>query len=360
MIIYFVITNLWGGGAQKAILKLAETLQKSINEVAVITLEAGSAYEIPPGIRVLSLEAQSKKWGRWFSRRLAAYKLKSLLKKLKPADLVISTLPYADEVVFLAGIRQHVARVANTLGMELGRMREKSRLRSYLRYRKYQRIYSCPQLIAVSEGVAEDLRGSLHIRNPILVLPNIIEKNDLRLLSACHSDAFKFEAKSYILHAARFSPQKRHDLLLDVWMEWTEGPPLVLLTNPTQKLELMIRERNLSHRVFIAGFQKNPYPWYQRAALTVLCSDYEGLPNVLLESLACGTPVVSTNCPSGPSEILRDYPTCLVPCNDKKSLLKALKRIWESPPSVENYDFSKYSSESVIETLESLALKLRA
>ena len=107
----------------------------------------------------------------------------------------------------------------------------------------------------------------------------------------------------FVLHASRFMPQKRHDLLLDAWLAARLPHRLVLLTQASPGLDALIAERGLKERVLVAGFRPNPYPWMRAAELLVLSSEREGMPNVLVEALACGTRVVSTDCPSGPREV---------------------------------------------------------
>ena len=130
---------------------------------------------------------------------------------------------------------------------------------------------------------------------------------------------------------------------------------LVLLSAPEPQLQAMIDSRGLADRVFIAGFRLNPYPWIAEADLLVLCSDHEGLPNVLIEALACGTPVVSTDCPSGPREILAAFPQCLVPCGDVAALAQAISDKLASPIDPGKADLSIYEMSRVVAAYERLA-----
>ncbi|HYP53040.1 MAG TPA: glycosyltransferase, partial [Pyrinomonadaceae bacterium] len=99
------------------------------------------------------------------------------------------------------------------------------------------------------------------------------------------------------------------------------------------RLEALIGELNLTDDVALPGFVTNPYALMSRAAAFVLSSRWEGLPTVLIEALACGCPVVATDCPSGPREILNggDY-GALVPVGDAAALCDAMSRVLEARP----------------------------
>jgi glycosyltransferase involved in cell wall biosynthesis len=93
------------------------------------------------------------------------------------------------------------------------------------------------------------------------------------------------------------------------------------------------RELGISESVVLPGFTPNPYAYMQRAKLFVLCSRWEGSPNVLTEAMALGTPVVSTDCPSGPRELLdRGRIAPLVPVGDWQALSEAMRLVLDNPP----------------------------
>ncbi len=94
----------------------------------------------------------------------------------------------------------------------------------------------------------------------------------------------------------------------------------------------LARELGVADRVILAGFQSDPMPFYQTADLFALSSDYEGFGNVIVEAMACGTPVVSTDCPSGPAEILEGgkYGR-LVPVDDIEAMASAIAATLDEP-----------------------------
>jgi glycosyltransferase involved in cell wall biosynthesis len=109
---------------------------------------------------------------------------------------------------------------------------------------------------------------------------------------------------------------------------------LVILGEGPQRpeLEACVRDLGLEDDVWLPGAVDNPYAWMARAQLFVLASYFEGLPTVLIEALACGCPVVSTDCPTGPREILEDGRHGeLVPMRDPEALAAAMARTLDNP-----------------------------
>jgi glycosyltransferase involved in cell wall biosynthesis len=118
----------------------------------------------------------------------------------------------------------------------------------------------------------------------------------------------------------------------------------------------MIASRRLESRVTIAGFRENPYPWYANAAALVLTSDFEGMPNVLVEALACGTPVVSTDCASGPREVLTgSMSRFLVPPGDTDAIAARLREVVQSRPNIDRDVIAPFRHDKVLAAVESLA-----
>ena len=192
------------------------------------------------------------------------------------------------------------------------------------------------RLVGVSQGVTQDLHASYAVEvdrlstiyNPVDII-GVRSQADHPLLPPCAG----WFAKPSILGAGRFVKQKRFDLLIRAFaQEVNRGADihLILLGKgpERQSLEVLAKDTGVSGRVFFAGFQMNPYPFIKAATALASSSDYEGLGMVLLESMAIGTPVISTDCPSGPREILEDgRHGILTPIGDWKSLGSAIGRM---------------------------------
>ncbi|MEW5889173.1 MAG: glycosyltransferase [Pseudomonadota bacterium] len=340
MRVAFVTTNLRGGGAEKALLKLAHLLGAAGHDVHLVLLEhvvdhpPDGAFRLhaltPPGV-----EASKGLLGKY----RASIKLRQLFARLNrdgPFDLVVSSLPFADEVTALARLPRHWCRIANTLSAEVAALARANRGKATRRLRRYRRLYARRNLIAVSEGVAQDLRQGMGLSEAnITTIYNPFDPDAIRCLAQAQDE--DIPDHPYVVHVGRFARQKRHDLLFDAWRRAGLPHKLVLLTAPAPELDRLISEHGLRDAVVVAGFRPNPYPWMRRAELLVLCSDHEGMPNVLVEALICGTRVVSTDCPSGPREVMRGgLARFLVPCGDAMALAKAMRAALAAPaPSAE-------------------------
>jgi glycosyltransferase involved in cell wall biosynthesis len=148
-----------------------------------------------------------------------------------------------------------------------------------------------------------------------------------------------------ILGAGRLDPQKDFVTLIRAFARVRAGRParLVILGAPSRmqpaysaELQDLPGTLDVARDVAMPGFVDNPLAFMARSAVFVLSSLYEGLPGVLIQALACGCPVVSTDCPSGPREVLdhgRFGP--LVPIGDDEALARAIEAILDDPPPAE-------------------------
>jgi glycosyltransferase involved in cell wall biosynthesis len=132
-----------------------------------------------------------------------------------------------------------------------------------------------------------------------------------------------------ILTVGSFKDQKNHQLLLRSFSQMISAEARLMLVGTGQSevnLRALAADLGIADRVIFAGFHPDPTPFYMTADLFVLSSDYEGFGNVIVEAMACGTPVVSTDCPSGPAEILENgrYGR-LVPVNNPSALATAMR-----------------------------------
>jgi len=348
----FLLSSLAGGGAERAMLRLAAAFRHRGHRAHVIALDPKVEHEVPAGVEVHVLQGRRGLLGTW----LAARALRALYFRLGLGSdcVTVSTLPYADQVAVSAKLPNLWCRITNTLSAEIGELQRASPSKAARRLARYRRLYEGRNLVAVSDGVAADLRSGIGLRRARIVrIYNGFDLDAIR--SAASQSEPDLPREPFVVHVGRFMPQKRHDLLLDAWQRAGLGHKLVLLAASSRALQSLILQRGLQDRVLVAGFRPNPYPWMRAAELLVLSSDREGMPNVLVEALTCGTRVVSTDCPSGPREVLRgELARWLVPPGNADSLAAAMRAALAAPRPDERalpQDFTQARMVSAYEAL---------
>jgi len=352
-----ITTNLRGGGAEKAMLKLSALLAGQGHETHLLILEHRVEHDLPQGITVTALTSPGQTASKgMLGKYLLAWRLRLCVKKLAgdtPFDLIVSTLPFADEISRLARLPKLWHRIANTLSAEIGRLSATSHAKAARRLKKYRHLYDGAQLLAVSRGVADDLHELGIAARRVECLYNPFDANAIQTAAKAPAP---LPDTPYIVHVGRFSAQKRHDLLFEAFRQLPDSHALVLLCHDDPVLRAMIAHHGLAERVIVAGFQPNPYPWIAAADLLVLCSDHEGMPNVLIEALLLGVPVVSTDCPSGPREVLENG-RCgrLVPCDDAAALCDAMRETLSGKGDIAPFDSSPFLPDTATSHLERLA-----
>ena len=187
------------------------------------------------------------------------------------------------------------------------------------------------RVVAVSKGVAEDFITStgcpLH---KVKVIYNPVIGPEMKRLAEEEIEHTWLNSEEPVfLSVGRLAPQKNHKLLLRAFAKINQTMPchLILLGEGAllDELKNMAVQLGISEKVDFYGFSPNPYAFMKRSNALVLSSNFEGFGNVLAESMACGCPVISTDCPSGPAEILAGGKYGhLTPMNDEEALAKAM------------------------------------
>lgn len=171
----------------------------------------------------------------------------------------------------------------------------------------------CDAVVAVSEGVRRSIVnvGKVPPDKVVRIYNPVVPSNLSDLLAEPLTHPwFQSEQPPVILGVGRLVPAKDFDTLLHAFAQVRrkESCRLVILGSGNQRVALqsLISELKIADSVDMPGYVSNPYPWFAGASVFALSSVREGLGNVIIQALACGTPVVATDCPSGPREILDD------------------------------------------------------
>ncbi len=348
-----IITNLAGSGAEKIVIQMARMFKEKDIDVHIFLLENVITYDNINDLQIHLLSAKRNiyKVLKIFGDKLLASKLKRIVKQIELGsiqfDLFLSNLPAADRVAVQASLPHCRYLIHTSYSMELKEFRQKGKVRRAAKKEKlYRTLYEGKDLIAVSEGIKEDLdkMGIGYASCEVIYNPF-----DIEAIRKLGEEEILHEIEGeYLLSASAFRPVKRHDILLEAYSKLKDPPPLKLLCNPDPKLEKMIDELGIKEQVEILGFMKNPYPVIKNAKLLILSSEREGLPTVLIEALILGTPVVSTDCISGPSEILTgELSQYLAKVNDSGDLSKKLTLAIEYYPEIKEAHIENFSVKNV-------------
>lgn len=297
------VPSLAVGGAERVALNLSQTLAKKGFKVDLVLQNAVGSFlqQVAPEVRVIDLKATS-----------LMGKLYGLVRYLQREQPVV-LLSILDNIN-LASWAQRLARVPTRVVVSLHINLSEQAQGLKTRLRPYVVRYSYPladSIVAVSHGVARDLScvSGLSLAK-IQVLPNpivcarVIEATD----KAVPHPWFAPGQPPVILGVGRLAKEKDFTTLIRAFAQVRQHHParLMILGEGEQRsrLELLIRRLNLEAEVALPGYIENPYPYMAKASVFVLSSTSEAFGNVLVEAMAVGTSIVSTDCAGGPREIL--------------------------------------------------------
>lgn len=328
--ILFILDTPGEGGAQRVAINILKYINRNRfePELAVFKSEGGYKTMVPEDIIYHNLNVKRT--------RFSILPLTHLIKKIRPA-LIFSTLIKVDEAVNFA-----VKLARNPIKIIL---RSSNFLSKKLKVEPLRTVFFCRWsyrssdiIIATTQEMRHDLHYKLNLPlNKIKVIPNPIDLEMVRNL-ACepvNDPWFKDNSlRNYklIITMGRLTEQKGFPYLLNAFKEIRNKIPakLVILGRGEKKrhLETLARNLDIYKDLKFMGFQTNPYKYIANSDLFVLPSLWEGFPNSIIEAMACGTPVVSTDCLSGPKEIINNGENgLLVPPKDYQALTNGILQI---------------------------------
>lgn len=347
--ILLVIDSLSAGGAEKVVLILARSLSQLGHNVHIITIDNKIEYDINFDIKVNTIGFRKSHFEPTYYKYGKA--LKNLIRNIEEQygrfHITVSFLKKAHRLMAKANHPDTYYSIRNTLS--LSTLKNRKGLRRFIRIQKLKALYNDKNILAVSKGCEIDLIKNIGIKpKSIQTICNPIDIDTINKLSQKENP---YSDLDYIVHIGRLSEAKRHDLLLKSFALSGIKQNLILLGDGPLKNNLvqLACDLQISSQVIFAGFKQNPYPIIKHAKLCVLSSDYEGMPNAILDALSVGTPVVSTDCPSGPKELLTgQLANYLVPVGNANALSdkisKALQDIENGKLHVPNSVIEKFDA----------------
>ncbi len=330
----FFLPGLHGGGAERVALNLLQGMvdQGYQPDLLVGQLEGDMAEQVPTGVNTINLQKP---------RVIACVPaLARYLREERP-DALVAHIFHSNLAAILAGkMAKGSTRIIGVEHNAMGKALSQS-FKTRVVKQVMKLLYPGADIIVgVSDGVCRDICESLGVaEEKVLTIYNPVV-NDALLLKAEEIPDHPWidSDQPLFLGLGRLAPEKDFPNLLQAFAEFRksrEGKLLILGEGALRaQLEDQIEELGIGDDVEMPGFCQNPYGYLSKATALVLSSEWEGLPTVLIEALACGCPVVSTDCPMGPDEILEGgkYGP-LVPMKDPVALAKAMIEITDNPPN---------------------------
>jgi glycosyltransferase involved in cell wall biosynthesis len=329
------VHSLSGGGAERAMVNLARGFSERGVSVDLVLLKVEGAYlnQVPPEVRIVDLGG-----GRLMMR---LFDLVQYFQRERP-QVFLSSLSEANIAAlwtrcFAQVSTRLVVNVQNNISQEA---ENGAKLKTRLMPRLVRWFFPwADAIVPVSEGVADDLRKiglpSDRIRvihNPV-VTPELIQ----RAQEPVEHSWLQPGEPPVLIAVGRLTRQKDFPTLFRAFAQVRQQREARLMIlgegEDRAELESLAQSLGIVDQVAMPGFVENPFAYMSRSAMFVLSSLFEGLPTVLIEAMAVGTPVVSTDCPSGPMEILQggQYGK-LTKVGDVDGLAQAIVQTLDQPP----------------------------
>ena len=355
MKIFFILPSLAGGGAERVLLTLANGFSKKSNNVYLLLIDNQGVYkdEVLENIQIINLES---------NRVLSSFfSIRQWIIEIEP-DIIFSSIAHLNLLLLFIkktikkSKSKFIIRESNTLS----KVNKKS-IKIAIIKTLVKKFYPVSDLIIVpSKGVAKDLINNFNIKNKIEFMNNPIDYNWLKSQSKKPlEDPFLLQSsKNFIVGVGSLTKQKDFSTLIKAFLAVKKKKDfkLIILGEGPERssLEQLIIRLGLENDVSMPGFVKNPFNYLKASSLFVLSSLFEGSPNVLIQALLLNIPCVSTNCQSGPREILRDgkygqlvevgdhleMSEAIINVLEKKREISSLKRIrkeYDSDKIVDKY-----------------------
>jgi len=336
-----VVPFLSNGGAERVMFNLALYFKQHDIEVHIIAAsdDAPNRALLPADISFYTLNNRSPLSGPSFF--LNTKRLIPILKKIEP-DLVLTTSDYLNAAVLMVRKFTNLKyKVVVRLEVHIGNYLQDLQFKSRLLLKQIHKfiVRNADAIVGVSRGVTENFCELYNIpassSKALTIYNPIFENSIIDDAAVVPSDPLFNKTAINIITVGRLIRQKDQVTLLKAFSKFKIGYPAATLfmigEGPEEKqLKDLAKNLEIDKSVIFLGYKKNPYSFVSKCDLFVLSSIYEGFGNVLVESLAVGTNVVSTDCPSGPAEILGngEYGFLCSPENDTEladTMSKALQ-----------------------------------
>jgi len=342
-----LIYSLANGGAERVVSILLNDL-KDVYDINLFLMCDNIFYCVPDNVKITFLEKSSVD-ENGIKKLLKLPFLSYRYKKLNKSDVSLSFMNRPNYINIISKILGMKGKVVIS-ERSMPSLQHKSGMQGKINKVLISRLYNFADIVASnSKGNSIDLEKNFGIKG-VRVISNLIDVAEIIRLSK-NDVSIKFGGFTFVT-IGRLDVGKNHKLLIRAIKDI--NAKLYIIGNGTLKsdLEKEISNNNVGNKVFLLGKQKNPYKYLSTADCFIFGSSHEGFPNVLLEALACKLPVISTDCQSGPREILAPNSDVnfqltegvelseygiLTTINDAKSLQEAMLKMMDNSDLRDSY-----------------------
>lgn len=328
-----IINCLQGGGAERSVLTLGQGFFELGYEVHILRFKPLVEYDLNPNLHYHLLKFKPYKLiptdlkYAWFAKKVDEYILQTIMQGTGNPEVVLANLERPDRVMTHSKLPNLMHVIRNNVSQEFGiagLTNDDPKRQTVIK--DLQKVYGNHPCICVSKGVEADMKAVFGNSVETNTIYNAFDKPLIEQMAVETIDLTQYglSSKNYLIHLGSFKYQKAHDVLLKAYANSSQKYPLALVGQGKlfEETKQLAQELNLTDKVHFLGFHKNPYPLVKNAKAMVLSSRFEGFVRVVGEALALGVPVVSTDCPSGPSELLPM--SSLVPVDDIQALTEIM------------------------------------
>jgi len=340
-IVHFFVNG--SGGAIRSAIDLANAT-KDMYEHIFVFIEKSKDFEF--GFKKFYLTNSRKFYKKLdiLGDMILAYKLKNILNKTNP-KAVISHVESSAKVLRWIDMDKIYYIRANIIE-ELKEIKNISKLRYLKRKLLYKRLINKQVVLTVSKELKNNILKEFSPKKIECIYTPFNKENII-----AKSKEFEVLIDNYIITPTASFKIKRADIMLKAFSKVKEDVKLLIIgasDKEKEKLLNLAKNLNIKDKIIIKPHQKNPYPYIKNAKLLVLTSQREGLPRVLVESLILKTPVVSTNCPTGPKEVLvGELSNYLAKVNDVDDIAKKIELALKYYPPIKDGILKKFDEKEV-------------